>query len=363
MKFTFPNMGNLSIIFGAFMRGLGAEFIEPLPTSERTVSLGTKYAPGDACMPMKIVLGNFLEAYERGADTAIFFGGRGPCCFGYFAETFQLIFQQNGIHMKVITFEYDKQGIKTALEFLSEVSKKSLLHCLSQIGTGFRCAALLDQYEQTVYDKKAEITGRESRSNLDKFIAETEKKLHSADSLKALLYSVQTGLTALSQMQGDTAPQIRIGVVGDIYSVIDPFMNKNIQAVLADMGAYTKRSMTISGLLNDKIKRQRQRWKTAAKEFLPAKVGGFARETVGNAALWAKEGYDGIIEVYPLNCMPESVARSILPKVSETYDKPILTVVVDEMSGEAGYLTRLEAFTQMIIRKKDAKFEGAVFRD
>ena len=137
-------------------------------------------------------------------------------------------------------------------------------------------------------------------------------------------------------------------------------MNKNIQSVLADMGAYTQRSMSISGWLDDKVKRRRQSWRQAADEFLPSRVGGFARETVGNAARWANGGFDGIIEIYPLNCMPESVARNILPKVSATYGKPILSVVVDEMSGEAGYLTRLEAFTQMMIRKKDAQLERAI---
>lgn len=363
MKFTFPNMGNLSTIFGAFMKSLGADFIEPAPTTEKTVRLGTKYAPSDACMPMKIVLGNFIEAYEMGADTAIFFGGRGPCCFGYFAESFELIFRQNGMGMKVLTFEYDVEGIKTAAKFLSEVSEKSLLYCLSQIPTGFRCAELMDQYEQAIYDKRAEISGAENKKRLDAFIFETALKLKSANSLDHLLIEEKKAIRELSALQSDTAPQMKIGVVGDIYSVIDPFMNKKIQSVLADMGAYTKRSMSISGFLNDKILRRRQRWKSAADEFLPAKVGGFARETVGNAALWAKEGFDGIIEVYPMNCMPESVARSILPKVSEKYDTPVLTLVVDEMSGETGYITRLEAFTQMILRKKDACLERAVFRD
>ena len=50
--------------------------------------------------------------------------------------------------------------------------------------------------------------------------------------------------------------------------------------------------------------------------------------------------------------MPESVARNILPEVSKKYGKPVLSIVMDEQSGEAGFITRLEAFTQMIERRK-----------
>ena len=50
--------------------------------------------------------------------------------------------------------------------------------------------------------------------------------------------------------------------------------------------------------------------------------------------------------------MPEIVAQSILPKVSEHYGVPILTLVVDELTGEAGYQTRVEAFVDMVKRRK-----------
>ena len=58
----------------------------------------------------------------------------------------------------------------------------------------------------------------------------------------------------------------------------------------------------------------------------------------------AKEGVDGIVHILPFTCMPEIVAQSVLPLVSRDYQIPILTIVVDEHSAEAGIQTRLEAF-------------------
>ncbi len=362
MKLAFPNMGNLTLLLCAFIRNIGGECAGPLPTGEKTVSLGTKFAPNDACMPMKIVLGSFMEAYENGADTAVFFGGCGPCCFGYFAETFRLIFRQNAVKMNMVCLEKNKQGIKNALQLLSKMGNKSLWYSASLISIGLKCASALDEYEQAVYDKQAEITNINEKRRLKKFTEKVYRSMCSASSLKSLYRTVVSAKEKLSNFRSDKKPEIKIGIVGDIYSVIDAFTNKNIQGLLADMGAYTSRSMSISGWIDDKVKKQSQIWRKEADIFLPSRVGGFARETIGNAVHWAKGDYDGIIEIYPLNCMPESVARSILPEVAQKYSKPVMTFVLNEMSGEAGYITRLEAFVQMIERKKEAEFEAFVSR-
>ena len=82
-------------------------------------------------------------------------------------------------------------------------------------------------------------------------------------------------------------------------------------------------------------------------------IGGHARETIGYAVRYAKEGFDGVIQIYPLTCMPEIVAQSILPTVEKDYNIPYLCLIVDEMTGEAGYMTRLEAFVDLLRRRKE----------
>lgn len=82
-------------------------------------------------------------------------------------------------------------------------------------------------------------------------------------------------------------------------------------------------------------------------------IGGHAQETVGNTVLYAKGGYDGVVQIYPLTCMPEIVAESILPAIERDYNIPILTLIIDEMTGEAGYLTRIEAFVDLLKRRRE----------
>jgi predicted nucleotide-binding protein (sugar kinase/HSP70/actin superfamily) len=53
--------------------------------------------------------------------------------------------------------------------------------------------------------------------------------------------------------------------------------------------------------------------------------------------------------------MPEIVAGSIMPSVTKDYDIPVLTLVMDEITGEAGYITRIDAFVDMLRRRRQIK--------
>ena len=54
----------------------------------------------------------------------------------------------------------------------------------------------------------------------------------------------------------------------------------------------------------------------------------------------------------PFSCMPEIVAQNILPKVSIQENIPVLELVLDEQTGKAGNITRIEAFADLIKRRK-----------
>ncbi len=152
---------------------------------------------------------------------------------------------------------------------------------------------------------------------------------------------------------------LRVGIVGEIYTTIDPFSNFYIESILGNMGIEVDRTNTVSGwIIEHMLKaivpfKKDIRYKEAAKPYLGTMIGGHAQETVGNTVLYAKGGYDGVVQIYPLTCMPEIVAESILPAIERDYNIPILTLIIDEMTGEAGYLTRIEAFVDLLKRRRE----------
>ena len=53
--------------------------------------------------------------------------------------------------------------------------------------------------------------------------------------------------------------------------------------------------------------------------------------------------------------MPEIMSQNIFPTIRGEHEIPLLTLIMDEQTGKAGYITRLEAFVDLMRRKKRAK--------
>ena len=87
----------------------------------------------------------------------------------------------------------------------------------------------------------------------------------------------------------------------------------------------------------------------AAMPYLKRDVGGDGWESVGEKALRTGR-YDGLIHLSPFSCLPEIVARDIMLSMRDKI--PVLYVSLDEQTGRGGLITRLEAFTDMVRRKK-----------
>lgn len=91
-------------------------------------------------------------------------------------------------------------------------------------------------------------------------------------------------------------------------------------------------------------------------------------KTLGQPAYWANEyemtgvaghylkdnNVDGIITVTAFGCGPDSLMIERITRKAKSYNKPLLNLTIDEQTGEAGFITRLEAFVDMLFRKKRA---------
>ena len=109
-------MGNSYIAFKALLKGLDLEVILPPPITQRTLALGSKYAPECACLPLKTNVGNFIEALELGADTIVMAGGWGPCRFGYYAQIQRGILEDLGYSFNMVVFEPPDTGFDDLIE-------------------------------------------------------------------------------------------------------------------------------------------------------------------------------------------------------------------------------------------------------
>ena len=65
-----------------------------------------------------------------------------------------------------------------------------------------------------------------------------------------------------------------------------------------------------------------------------------------------EKGFDGIVHVFPVTCMPEIVSRQVLEKISLQKKIPIMSLALDEHMERTGVETRVEAFAELLHGKK-----------
>ena len=79
-------------------------------------------------------------------------------------------------------------------------------------------------------------------------------------------------------------------------------------------------------------------------------------EMNGTAGHYLKDNkIDGLITVNSFGCGPDSLMVEKISRKAKEFGKPLLILTIDEHTGEAGFITRLEAFVDMLFRKKRAK--------
>ena len=79
-------------------------------------------------------------------------------------------------------------------------------------------------------------------------------------------------------------------------------------------------------------------------------------EMTGTAGHYLKDNkIDGIVTLNAFGCGPDSLMIERITRKAKEAGKPILSLTIDEHTGEAGFITRLEAFIDMLYRKKRSK--------
>ncbi len=357
MKITFPHMGTAYIPFRALLSGLGHEAIVPPMCTQRTLSLGTRNAPESACLPLKINIGNYLEAAEKDAEAVLMAGGIGPCRFGFYGYVQQEILRDMGSDLQMLILEPPASGWQDLLEKLGQLAKGA---SRTQIVRALRLAwakfVACDRLERLSLRVRAY---ERQRASTTKALEQALAGVDVASTVTEVTLALKEGITRLNSLpQEPDRPILQVGVVGEIYTVLEPFVNFRLEEQLGEMGVVIHREIWFSEwiihhiILSSLRSRRIARLRNLAAPYLSHFVGGHGLESVGHTVQLAQAGVDGVIHILPFTCMPEIVAQSVLPLVSQDYQLPILTIVVDEHSAAAGVRTRLEAFIDLLSSRR-----------
>ncbi len=369
MKITFPHMGNVWIVVQTLFESLNVEVVVPPINSKRALNLGTKISPESACLPLKINLGNYIEAAAMGADTIAITGGIGPCRFGYYGELQRQILQDAGYFFDVVILEPPDGsflGLAKRIRYLAG-TQNSWSQIIKALRFAYQKSIVIDRVEDLIHAARPRLENKVETELLYQKALDQLVHTMSYQGLEEVVRSLQTEICNKQTIQYSStgaAPSepLRIGIVGEIYTILDPFSSADIEKQLGGLGVQVDRSIYLSGWVGQHVfqglaqgYRSLKPYPKLAKPYLEHFVGGHGQETVGAAVKFAQEGFDGIIQLFPLSCMPEIVAAGILPQIQEVYNVPVMTLTVDEHTGRAGIQTRLEAFVDLLERSRRSK--------
>lgn len=301
-----PRMGKGTDAYKNMFNRLNIKCIYPPKITKRTFELGNDRMDEFLCFPAKVTMGNFREALNQGYKTLIMWDSYGPC----------------------------------RLKCYWSLQK----HVLAKLG--------YDDFEMVPISPRNIIKQiyylSEGKTNLYKI----------ADSI------IKTWKELKKIEKEQTKKEINIGVIGEIYTINCPEVNMDLFKKLENLGVGYKNYVTNVAFIKDVFMRalhfnKKNRFREEAAMYMPHKeeLGGHGFQSIIHLLEAIDGGLDGVIHISPFPCSPESVVSPILDIIVEKYNNfPLIHLIFDEHTGEAGIETRLEAFVDMIeLNKKGIK--------
>ncbi|MFZ5969569.1 MAG: hypothetical protein ACOYVK_20610 [Bacillota bacterium] len=361
MKVTFPHMGDMHISIKVLLDTIGIDYVIPPRCNKKTLEYGMTYSPEFICLPFKTMLGDFIHSIENGADLILFGGGCGQCRLGYYGDLQDVILKSLGYKAEFICLDLsnlDIHEVSSKLKPLTAGSGK--MKIVKGILYAIKTVLKVDRLHQLAnYIRCRE----KNKGYTDGIMQQFHEKIGKAIGYKEISEVIRSTQSILKDVEIDkTFDPLKIAIIGEIYAATESYVNVDIEKKLGNMGVEVHNKLSVGSWIKEHFIKNILPMKTkntpheAGKEFMKTDdIGGHGLESIGNAILSGKKKYDGVIHLYPFTCMPEIIAQCTFNEIQKKYDIPIMTLIIDEMTGEAGYLTRIEAFVDMIERKRILK--------
>lgn len=356
MIVTFPNFGYAGLAASKFFAEVGIEYVIPEKNSKSILKRGSEYAPEDMCMPFKYMMGNLMEAHDRGADTVIMMATAGPCRLGEYGQLLKVILDENRYKMQWILVDAPSViGKKEFVNRIKKVMNSSEKNCIKIVMALMKALIMvrkMDGFRHKVAWKAGYLKEPHTAAQL---LRETEKSVYDAESIKSCMNIITDATEKLQRLERrKNADPVKVLVTGEIYTSMEDDANGNIEEKLMSMGCCVKLHVNLTWWIRHTLLNSLAIQDAAAavqgKKGMKYNVGGYSREAVNEIIRSHK--FDGVIKVMPSGCMPEIVAKSYCENLQREKGIKILHLVYDEMSENTGYETRIEAFADMLERRK-----------
>ncbi len=297
-----------------FLQNLGFEVITSEKTNSKIIDIGCKSTVDEACLPVKVFIGHCINLQDK-VDALFIPSLKSIEKKRYFCPKIIAL-------PEIVTNKVNIPVWKLVIDNYTSEKNDSQSYFKFAKKLGFSSCKIKDSYQkavkiQTLYNK--------------------------------LLIGGYTPLQALNILDLEKFKEpvnnknfeFQIAVLGNPYITHDSFLNFDLRKKILQIGASIH---TADLLANTDI----NHYTSHIKKDL---FWTYPRRLIAGAAYFTDKNFDGIILLSSFACGSDAIIKPFISNICR--DKiPFITIDIDEHTGQGGFLTRIEAFIEMIKRNK-----------
>jgi predicted nucleotide-binding protein (sugar kinase/HSP70/actin superfamily) len=303
----------------AFFEALGAETVVSPLTNKAIFTAGNSRAVAETCLPVKLFFGHVISLVDK--------------CDYMFIPALRSLGRKAYYCSKFIGLPDMSRALVPECPPILDPQidlnngRRSLYHAIHNLGRHFssdeskiRKAAEQAEKAHLAYRKEMSSRGITPIQALDE-MRQGEGKLY---------------------LEPDTYPDLSIAVIGHQYVIYDDYINHRLISRLQAMGVrvYTPDMAEPEAL------------DIAMNRLAGAPHWSFEADIIGAGEYYLEAKTDGIITVAVFGCGPDSMMIDMVRHRASEFRIPFLHVSLDEHTSEGALVTRLEAFLDMVKRRK-----------
>jgi len=314
-----------------FFEELGAEVVVSPPTTQTMLGEGSARVVADTCLPVKIFLGHVLSLVEKSDYLFI------PAIRSVKRKTYNCSKFLGLPDMTRAVIPESPPILDIDIDI--NKAKHELYQAIYRLGRHFTWNPLKVR-QASITAWQTHLSYRELMSSHGLTPPQAIEKLFGLPEAEPKISPSYPAST-----------QATIAIIGHPYLLYDEHVNHRLIHRLEQAG---NRVLTPEMLTMEELE-------SAIAKLVGRAYWTYEEEVVGAGGHYLESRADGVIGVMTFGCGPDSVMMDMVHRrATRLRATPFMSLTLEEHTAEAGVVTRLEAFLDMIYRKKRRRVEICV---
>jgi len=307
-----------------FFEGLGAEVVVSPPTTQATLAVGSSRVVADTCLPVKVFCGHVLALVDK--------------CDYMFIPALRSV----------------KSKIYNCSKFLGlpDMTRAVIPECPPILDIDID----INKGKRRLYQEIYRLGRHLSRNPLRvRKTALAAWQVH-REYKELMINESLTPPQAIARIDGEETPSLNpdqptIALVGHPYLLYDELINHRLIHHLEQAGYRVLAPEMLTA----------EQMETAITRLTGRPYWTYEEEVVGSGGHYLESGVEGVIGVVAFGCGPDSLMMDMVQRQAiRLKTTPFMNLTLEEHTAAAGMVTRLEAFLDMIQRRKRKETELCV---